>query len=748
VADKKNYLLGYGERLTSPVDVGSGGGPKHPPYTPAEARDRVGPMLTRAASALESLPEKACPQGQAVVSITLHPEYYAKSYFPGALLRQAELRPVGSRSRTIKPKKRSRGRKPEETVTTELFVAGARSSFRRLADRVSTSSVADSHAATGFKQLVPVEDIHALTGAERMRPLHGGKKLPLEIVLHASESWKDRFILAGFQDYLAELELEPDLTRVFYAGGLCFLRMKATKRQARKVADYSFLRVVREMPRLRTTQPILRGQLPRPRKIQLPSENPVDPSLRVAVFDGGLPKTSPLQAWATSHEVPGIGAPDDGLLWHGETVTSAVLFGSAGGETAARPLCKVDHHRVLDKDSVKDPFELYEVLERIKLVLGRDNYEFFNLSIGPTLAVEDEEVHAWTSVLDEYLSDGRCLATIAAGNTGEEPEDPVLQNWRIQVPSDCVNGLTVGATDRCSGDWKRASYSSKGPGRSPGIVKPDVVSFGGSEKEPFWVTDPDTPGRVVPTAGTSYAAPATLRSGVAIRAHLGSILSPLATKALLIHGAEQGGHPRDEVGWGVLPQDLDDLMICPDGMVRVVYQDEISPANYRRIRLPLPRSGLQGKVHITATFCFATAVDPEHSGNYTKSGLAVIFRPNENKFKGSEQEHADSAPFFQPKKLYAVEQELRGDAHKWETCLHERRGKLATSLDAPVFDIHYNARSEGHDDSSASKIRYALVLSIESPKTKDLYDRVVRAYRTLLQPLNPVIEIPVQTSIG
>ena len=132
---------------------------------------------------------------------------------------------------------------------------------------------------------------------------------------------------------------------------------------------------------------------------------------------------------------------------------------------------------VLDKESEKNPFELYEVLERVKSVMDRGNYEFVNLSIGPALPVDDDEIHAWTAVLDEHPSDGRCLASIAAGNTGEEPEDPVLQMWRVQVPSDCVNGLTVGASDRRSSNWARAPYSSKGPGRSPGIVKPDLVTL-------------------------------------------------------------------------------------------------------------------------------------------------------------------------------------------------------------------------------------------------------------------------------
>ena len=739
---ERNYLLGYGERLTAAVKIATGGGPKRPPYSFKEARDRIAPMLASAASAFDGLPDKACPNDEAVAAITLHPEYYAKSYFPASFLRASGLRAIGSRARQIRPEKRSRGREPTEAVTTELFVAGTRTSFHELADQMSFWT----EESSGAGQLPAIEKVSAFEAKERIRPLtKGHERLPLEVVLHASETPADRFILASFDVYLKDLGLNPDLNRIFFAGKLCFLRVRATEIEAQDVARFSFLRVVREMPRLRNTHPFLRGQPAAQRIVKLPGPGVLDPNLRVAVLDGGLPETSPLTTWANPLEGPRLGESEPVLLLHGEAVTSAMLFGSIAKAKAERPLCRIDHHRVLDTDSHRDPFELYEVLERVKSVLSQGNYEFFNLSVGPALAIDDHDVHAWTAVLDEYLSDGRTLATIAAGNTGDEPEDPVLQNWRIQVPSDCVNGLTVGASDRRNGNWARAPYSSKGPGRSPGIVKPDLLAFGGSQYEPFWVTDPDTSSGAITTAGTSCAAPVAMRSALAVRAHLGPVLGPLAIKALLIHSTDPGTERRRETGWGRLPANLDDLVICPDGCVRVVYQDEITAAGYRRIRLPLPQREMAGRVHITATFCFATAVDPEHPGNYTKSGLSVVFRPHRSKFSREDAIHADTAPFFQPTELYAADWQLRGDAHKWETCLHRRVGKLGRSLNGSVFDIHYNARSESRSDASAGKIRYALIVSVEAPRVKDLYDRVVQTYRAQLQPLRPIIKVPVRT---
>lgn len=79
-------------------------------------------------------------------------------------------------------------------------------------------------------------------------------------------------------------------------------------------------------------------------------------------------------------------------------------------------------------------------------------------------------------------SSGAVLAAVAVGNTGEM--DRASGNARVQVPSDCVNSLGIGAADSSTADWRRAAYSSVGPGRSPGLIKPDVLSFGGGEKNP------------------------------------------------------------------------------------------------------------------------------------------------------------------------------------------------------------------------------------------------------------------------
>lgn len=732
------FFLGYGERLTSRVAPPGGGGGPEPAYTFEEAAARLAPLVAATVSDLEALPRRACPENQAVGIITLHPQWMAKSYYPHRLLEAYNLRQVGSRPVAVRPEKWTKSTTPTESASSDLFVAGDREAFARWADDLVKAPVRVP------EQIRQIEAVRAPVAAERMRNVTEAERADgdlFEVVLHASEAPRDEFILAGFTDYAAMLGVEADLERRLYAGGLCFLPVSAPRDRVEELAQFAFLRVARPMPRMRGIPSIERSVgAPALGEAAFPTEGAIDPDLRIAIFDGGLDPSSPLCAWAEAHDAAGVGPGDDRFLSHGHDVTSALLFGSlAPGVTAPRPYGTVEHYRVLDNEAENDPYELYEVLRRIEAVLKTKRHEFVNLSIGPALPVEDDEVHTWTAVLDEYLSDGSTLAALAVGNTGLNG----LPDARVQVASDCVNALAVGAADSRRADWKRAGYSSYGPGRSPGVVKPDVVSFGGDgSQEQFIVYDADSAPGLAATAGTSFASPQTLRLAVGIRAHFGGRIGPLALKALLVHSADDAGNPRDEVGWGRIPREIGNVTQCPDGTVRVLYQGELTPSQYLRAPIPLPDGSLQGLVTIRATFCYATTTDPEDPGAYTRSGLEVTFRPHIANFATPESTVPKSASFFR-KTDFDTEQTLRNDAQKWETTLNAQRRFRHDSLYLPVFDVHYNARSQGGTARNPERIRYALVVTIEAPRVPDIYDRVARAYAGRLEAMTPVIEVPV-----
>ena len=738
---RHNFLLGKGERLTSNVVVRGGPPNKEAPYTFTEARERLTPMLAATVQALNELPEAACPDGQAVASVTLNPEYIAKSFYPSDLLRQTGLQAVGSRPRRIKPAKKSKGREPQETLTTELFVLGPKDAFRSW-ERSLPAWASGTHLA---EDMATIEEIAAPAPRDKIKgPLPRTKTAVFEVVLHTDQLFGETEALPAFQKYVESLGIDQKFDKRFYAGGLCFLELEAPVALADEIATFTIVRALREMPRLRILRPAFRTSGVPSQSLTLPTKPALDPSIRTAIFDGGLPATHPLGPWSTAIDGPHVGASHPDLLKHGLQVTSALLFGTLDPtKPVPVPYSNVDHYRVLDMTPGQNPHELYEVLERIDTVLNNTDYDFVNLSLGPSLSIEDDDVHAWTAVLDERFSQADTLATIAVGNNGEG--DAAMGFNRIQVPADCVNALAIGAADSPDTPWQRAAYSAVGPGRSPGLVKPDFVEFGGSMQRPFLVVAEGAVSKLDPTGGTSFAAPSTLRLGAGIRAHFGHNLNLLAVRTLLVHSIEASDIPHNEVGWGRLARNIDDIVLCEDDMIRVIYQGKISPAKYIRAMVPMPDGELSGMVEITATLCYKCSTDPHHPGNYTRAGLQATFRPHDEKFKNDDQVHPNTKSFFGDPGLGAGEDELRRDAWKWENCLHANRRFNAKSLSRPCFDIHYNARLEGRNFSPAEQLPYALAVTVRARKIADLYDQIVRKYATVLEPIRPVVDIPVRT---
>jgi hypothetical protein len=211
-----------------------------------------------------------------------------------------------------------------------------------------------------------------------------------------------------------------------------------------------------------------------------------------------------------------------------------------------------------------------------------------------------------------------------------------------------------------------------------------------------------------------------------------------------VHGTEPTDLPMHEVGRGRCARDLESLVLCDDDSVRVVYQGTISAAKYIRAPIPMPADTLTGKAVITATLCYTTNIDPHHPGNYTRAGLEATFRPHGDRRTRADQVHPDSKPFFGKAQKGLTEEELRRDAWKWENTLHASVSFYGTSLKNPAFDLHYNSRLEGHNHNAGQQLRYAMVISIKARREVDLYDRVVRRYATQLEPLRPVIDIPVR----
>ncbi|HBQ2036169.1 TPA: S8 family peptidase [Klebsiella pneumoniae] len=733
MSDKKNYIIGKAEELTSLTPPPKINPNVDPIYTFTEVIRRLEPQFEITTQQLNALSSDVCPRDFAVSAITLHPSYIAKGHFPRTLFREMGVRSLGSKGIEVLPDKWTRVGPPKKSPTTKIFIAGKRERLTEFSENLRSLS----EDSPGASDLFRVWSIEKVDERDKIKENPNAFEGYWEVGLQLIPGGNSEFIKSSFISYASELGFELKENMAIEVSNLWFLPIAGEERFLERLAAFSFVRVVRPLPAMRSFRPLTRNT-PIGADVDLPNVHPYASDVRVAILDCGLPDKHVLEPWVSNYGLSDPTANDltDGPS-HGLGVTSAFLFGPLWpGEKAPRPFSYVDHYRVLDeKVEGEDPYELYRTLSHLEDILLSRQYEFMNLSLGPDLPIDDDEIHPWTSLIDTYLADGETFLTIAAGNNGERNREHKLN--RVQVPSDCVNALSVGAINRVESDWKRATYSAVGPGRSPGLVKPDLVAFGGDPKQYFHVPSDTSIGKLVPTCGTSFSAPYLLRYAVGVRAILGHDVSPLAIKALLINSANQHSHDKEEVGWGKVPDSINQIIESADGTAKILYQGELYPGKYLKVPVPMPATGIIGKVKIKATCCFSSPVDPQDTSMYTKAGVEITWRPSPDK----------TDPFFKQKTV-ATEAELRADAGKWESVLHGERGKLGTSLDQPCFEIHYMARDGGDQiaGAKASIIRYAFVVSIEAPKTPDIFNGILRSDAKLVE-IQPRIPVPIPVSI-
>lgn len=710
-----NLLIGNGHVLTAPAarEV-SGSSPKAFPYTIERARERLGSAIDLVADTIDKLPEAAKPRGEGTALVMVHPAFLAKTRMPSTVFRRAGLRMVGSRSARVVPERDHRERAPAgEQPTAEAYVAGTSEAFRELA-RMLRSNDTGKAVQEEFRK---IEKMLVLDASTRMIHLDGGDtQLQLEVVLHGDGG--DQGLLDAFEGYARTCGVLVAREKLLGVPGLVFMPAAAPRDRLAEFASFTALRAVRRLPQLRLHRPVMRQRQYGPAPA-LPEADCLDNSLKVVVFDGGL-DTKNFERWCTETVPPALAKTAADYLRHGTDVTSALLFGAAdlAGNTLPRPFFHVQHHRVLGSANEVD-VDLYDCMHRIKQVLAVGDVDFANLSLGPRMCIDDDQPHAWTAMLDEQLASGRTLVTVAVGNDGGLPDG----QGRVQPPADAVNALAVGSADSREFMWGRAAYSCYGPGRSPGLVKPDGVVFAGTDEAPLVLLNP-LAGGLIGVQGTSFASPLALRVAAAARTLAKTPLSATTLRALMIHRADRfGGHDSRDIGWGRFPERPEQLLTCADHEVSVLYQGKIEAGSRLRIGVPVPPVAMGVGLTITATFCFASPVDAADPVNYTRHGLTVFFRP---RGEGS------AAPFFS-KGSYETEHELRHDAHKWETVLHQTMHFNAHELLDACFDVDHGAREHGLavDNSAAAALPYVLVVTVSTQRGEPIYQVVMQKYRAL-----------------
>lgn len=710
-----NLLIGNGNVLAHQMEPSLGGGSKKTySYTINEARSRLRSKIEAIIEAADALPADAKPGGEVTSVVTVHPAFQSKWNMPSKVFSKTGLRTVGSKPASVVPEKDLRKHAPTgEQPTVEIYTTGTPSAFQAFLDMLMSNA-----AEKGVQQdYCKLESIRFLDQSERLLRIAGDDvRVPIELILHADGT--DSALLDSLESYAQRCRSVIYRAKQLAVPGLVFMPGVVPREMLEDFAQFTALRAVRRLPTLRLNRPTVRQRLT-VQAPDLPDTDALDQSLHVAVFDGGL-GAKDLARWCTEYVPDELVDTHGDYLSHGTEVTSALLFGAVAADapTLGRPFFNVVHHRVIGQADEADP-DLYDCMHRVKGLLERGDIDFANLSLGPRYPIDDGHPHAWTVMLDNCLADGRTMVSVAVGNDGDV-SGPMS---RIQAPADAVNALSVGSASSPDFLWGRAPYSSMGPGRSPGIVKPDGLAFGGTAANPLVLLNPLS-GGLTGVQGTSFASPLALRTAAAACAMSATKLSATALRALMIHQAERGeGADSLEVGWGRFSAAPADLLTCGEHEVRVLYQGSIAAGRTMRIELPIPPVPIGVKFRIKATFCFTSPVDAADPVNYTKHGLTITFRP-----RGPQSSDA-----FFTSTGYGNEQDLRRGAYKWETVLHRDRSFEAEELLDAYFDVDHGARDHGLpvNNREVPSLPYVLIATISTERGEEIYQSVMNKYRAL-----------------
>lgn len=541
-----------------------------------------------------------------------------------------------------------------------------------------------------------------------------GETGAFEVVLHQLPQRPGDFPLPEFCAYAERAGFTVHRDYAIKAGGLIFVPVKGAGVNLLRLAQFVFIREIKEGGRLRSlTPPTIDGG---PSGLSLPVAGAATTGAsnlpKVVILDGGLPEQHLIGPWLKRYVKSNPDQPDmAGGPEHGLSVASAFLFGPLPEQgTASRPLAPISFYRVLDAGAaVEDGTAMFQTLANIQKALAEELEEaegplFANLSLGPDLPARDGTVHAWTAVLDQLALDGHIFFTLAAGNNGQRGRASGAA--RVEVPSDCVNALGVGAADSQATKWSRATYSPVGPGRAPALVKPDLLAFGGSEPAEYFRTlAPGASLAVANQLGTSFASPYLLRSAVALRIMGQDKLSLITIKCLLIHYADQGGQNLEDVGWGRAP------VLDPDerrpGRRPLIFHGALPPGHF--LRADLPPAAAETSVKLKATFCYAPPVAQHDAAAYTQAALDISFVPDFNA-----PEDKDGRPPSRP--FFDLDGGRHDEGHEaeaalWANVKSNANEFPAAEIPAPAFDIRYVDRSGSAEE--AKPVPYSLVVTIE-----------------------------------
>jgi hypothetical protein len=736
-------IIGYGENLIEPSKKKFGSGPTSYPRTYSEARTKVKEDLKKLRNSISLIPENK-KMDDIVVTVRLNEKFLAKSYTPNSLFKASQFENIGSR------RWRREIDEENEALSKMHFVKINSSSLDALEAALDKE---ESHLTGSFKNDVQkLEELSILNETEVMQGFeYDWQEGSVEFVLHPFGD-DNKEVIDKFTQLLIENGVQMDSLRVKeYHDGPIFISAFVQRQLLKEIADFN---------PLRTAHPLRVNLFPSTRSYDtnelklLPPKGEYISPIKVGVFDGGIDEGNPfLIKFAKENESVGSSPNVDGIK-HGTQVAGVILYGDLNQYNnytqLEDPLVTVESFRVLPQSDPRD-FDLYEAINLIeKVVPSRKDIDVYNLSFGPIGPIFDDEISRFTFSLDRLAWNYRKLFVVAVGNDGHKPS-PMN---RIQAPADLVNGLGVGSFtyDYTSKERIRAFYSCIGMGREGCKVKPDLVAFGGDDKFPIHLLGLDPTTKEL-SAGTSFSSPFIAGKAAEIMGRCNQFDS-LSARALLVHSAIHPENVDDEIGYGFLDKNVDDILGCTENKATIVYSASINPTAIAKLLIPVPlNANLKGDISLSWTIATLSKANALHAEDYTESAIEHTFYPHSKRFSFSKNGHSKTLhidkdedeikellnddwqmslqPVSSSPNQYQSELARRGEL-KWDTVVKNWKKMRSTSLEQPFLLLH----GMGRNGSSFERMDYAVVITINAPKyAGNLYEDILNEYK-VLQPVS------------
>lgn len=337
----------------------------------------------------------------------------------------------------------------------------------------------------------------------------------------------------------------------------------------------------------------------------------------IGVFDTPFDKNTYFGDWVEYvHMIsPEIEITEDDKI-HGTEVDSIIVDGPAINPTLDDGCgrFRVKHFGV----AKKGPFSSFSVLKSIRNAVEQNRHiKVWNLSLGSLLEINNNFISPEAAELDKIQNEYDVIFVVSGtnGKTLKPGEKPM----KIGAPADSLNSLVVNSVKLNN---EPASYHRVGPVLSF-FHKPDVSYYGGDTGEPLRVCAPTGENYV---SGTSFSAPWIARKLAYLIYKLG--FTREVAKALLIDAAA-GWNRQDDyscsVGYGVVPQNIKNIVKTPDSEIRFVMTGTTDAYETYTYQLPVPIDKDKQPFFARATLCYFPKCVRSQGVDYTSTEMDIHF---------------------------------------------------------------------------------------------------------------------------